>query len=189
MAAVALLALCVGCGGPVLAGGAPDGSARDTDAPIVRPAGDAPSGWVDLASPWLGYSVSMPKAWGFTGHVPPADSRSPHDVFAGPVEGSDTTASLVVGRCATSQPTVIDGTTHEVVADGVSFRVAEVAGDEPGRTVFRATASVGGTTWYVMSCAGDDPASREFFDQVLGTFRFPAADFVEPVAASAAGRG
>jgi hypothetical protein len=183
VSAIALIALCVGCGGPVLGAAAPAPSSGGFTAPIVVPADDTPPGWTNLDSPWLGYSVAIPRDWAFTGHVAPGVSRSPHDVFAGPVEGSDTTATLVLGRCATGDPTVGDAGSERVSVDGSPFRVAEVTADEPGRTILRATATRGGATWYLMASIGDDVASRDFFRKVLATFHFPDAGFVEPVAA------
>ena len=183
VSAIALIALCVACGAPVLGAAAPAQSSEGFAAPIVVPADDTPPGWTNLDSPWLGYSVAIPRSWAFTGHVAPGDSRSPHDVFAGPVEGSDTSATLVLGRCATGDTTVVGVGSEVVSVDGSRFRVAQVTAVEPGRTILRATATRGGATWYVMASIGDDVASRDFFRELLATFHFPDAGFVEPVAA------
>jgi hypothetical protein len=175
MAAVALVIVCSGCGGPVLGARASAPPSRGPTGPLVLPALDAPPGWTTVGSPWLGYSLALPDAWAFTGHVPPEGSRSPHDVYAGPVPGSERDATLVVGRCATSDPTAAGDGAEELVVDGSAFRVAQVPGDEPGRTIYRATATRDGSTWYLMACAGDDAASEELFRAVLATFRFPDA--------------
>jgi hypothetical protein len=179
VSAIALLVMCVGCGAPVLGAGIAAPASRGVEGPIVVPGDGAPAGWTNLASPWLGYTVAIPRTWAFTGHVPPADSRSPHDVFAGPVEGSDAVATVVIGRCATDDPTVVDDGGGMVV-DGSWFRIAEMPGEEPGRTNVIATAVRGDATWYVMGCTGDDAASRQFFRELLSTFRFPDADVVAP---------
>jgi hypothetical protein len=182
--AIALLVMCAGCGAPVLGAGIAAPASRGVEAPIVGPADGAPAGWTNLGSPWLGYTVAIPRTWAFTGHVPPADSRSPHDVFAGPVEGTDATATLVIGRCATDDPTVVDHGGGMVV-DGSVFSIVEMPGEEPGRTNVIATAVRGDATWYVMGCTGDDAASRAFFRELLSTFRFPDAEVVAPAAAPA----
>ena len=148
---------------------------------MVLSTGDAPHGWTALGSPWLGYTVAVPDDWTFTGHVRPEESRSPHDVFAGPVPGSDVVATLVVGRCMSDDPAVVGTVATEVVVDGSVFRVAQVAGDEPGRTIYRATTVRDGATWYLMACAGDDAAARDFFHAALATFRFPEAGAAAPV--------
>jgi hypothetical protein len=179
VSAIALIALCVGCGAPVLGAGIAAPASRGVEGPIVGPADGAPAGWTNLGSPWLGYTVAIPRTWAFTGHVPPADSRSPHDVFTGPIAGSDATATLVIGRCATDDPTVDDGGGGMVV-DGSLFSIAEMPGEEPGRTNVIATAVRGDATWYVMGCTGDDAASRAFFRELLSTFRFPDADVMAP---------
>ncbi|MCU0505602.1 MAG: hypothetical protein MUE82_07495 [Chloroflexi bacterium] len=180
LSAVALIALCVGCGGPVLGAVAPAQVPTDDGAPIIVPTGDAPHGWTALGSPWLGYTVAVPDDWTFTGHVPPEGSRSPHDVFSGPIPGSDAVATLVVGRCMNDDPPVVGAAATEVIVDGSAFSVAEVAGDEPGRTIYRATTVRDGVTWYLMACAGDDAVARDFFSAALATFRFPDADAVAP---------
>ncbi len=175
-AAVAVIALCGGAyaatSGPTEAADAP----RDTDmaqAPVTTVIAGSPD-LADLSSPWLGYTVSLPITWAFTGHVAPGDSATPHDSFLGPVPGSDGTMMLVVGRSDDAPRRVVD---HRIAADGGTFAVTPAADMGDGAIALIAEATMDGANWYVMAHAPDTAASRALFDQLVASFRFPDAGF------------
>jgi hypothetical protein len=137
---------------------------------------DVPAGWTSVTSPWLGYSVTLPEAWGLLGHVTAADSRTPHDIFAGTVTGAQTPTTLVIGSCPTADATIVGTGAEVVTADGRTFDVSEPQAAGAGRTTMVATSVAGDTTWYLTACMADDAASQAVFRAMVASFRFPSAD-------------
>ena len=159
-----------------------DGSsqyAASHETQVVRAAVAAPAGWTSITSPWLGYGITLPNSWGLAGHVTAADSRTPHDVFAGTVEGAETPTTLVVGVCRTADATVVDSGAEVITADGGTFDVTAPQAAGQGRMTIVATSVTGDTTWYLTACMADDAASRATFRAMVASFRFPSADPAE----------
>jgi len=166
-----------------IAAGSADSSARyaaSRGTPAVGTTVAAPAGWTSVTSPWLGYSVTLPETWGFLGHVAAADSRTPHDIFAGTVDGAETPTTLVIGSCRTADATVVGPGAEVVTADGGTFDVTAPQTAGPGRMTIAATSVTGDITWYLTACMADDAASRAVFRAMVASFRFPSTDFVEP---------
>jgi hypothetical protein len=157
---------------------------RDTT--IVETTAAGPAGWSSITSPWLGYGIALPSSWGFLGHVTAAESRTPHDVFAGIADGAETPMTLVVGTCTSADATVAGPDAGVIAADGGTFDVTAPQVAEAGRMTIVATSVAGDTTWYLTACMADDSASLALFRTMVASFRFPDADFVPPAEASPA---
>ena len=154
---------------------------RSIEAPV-----DAPAGWTSVRSPWLGYGVALPVTWGFVGHVTAADSRTPHDIFAGIVDGAETPTTLVIGSCRTADATVVGPGAEVITADGRTFDVTAPQAAGPGRMTIVATSVTGDVTWYLTACMADDAASQAMFRAMVASFRFPSADFAQAAEAVSA---
>ena len=152
---------------------------RDTDTaqvPVSNLIAGSPD-LADLSSPWLGYTVSLPVTWAFTGHVAPGDSATPHDSFMGVVPGANATMMLVIGRSKDAPARVVD---HTIAVEGGTFAVTPAADMGDGAIALIAEATWGGVNWYVMGHMPDSAATRAYFDRLVSSFRFPAAGYDAP---------
>ena len=178
-AMVALAAACAGCASLVEA--APSVARRPAasiscGAPAAPPpvAASVPSGWTDVSSPWLGYSVAVPTSWGLNGYVRPGDAQAPYDVFEGTIPGSASQALLVVGCNPAKDARASGRFVGQVTVDGTTMEMFESAADEPGRVILFAKGMRGDTEWHLMALASSDGGASAFFREVTSTFRFPA---------------
>jgi hypothetical protein len=175
----ASLVVAIACaGGAYLVSSGSTEAAGSTTNPVTQrePVSDPVAGspdLTDLSSPWLGYTVTLPIAWAFTGSVAPEDSATPHDSFVGQAPGSSGPMMIVIGRSDDAPRRVVD---HRVDADGGSFAVTPAADMGDGAIALVAEATMDGANWYVMGHMPDDAASREFFDRLIASFRFPDVD-------------
>ena len=130
----------------------------------------------ELSSPWLGYTITLPTAWVFTGHVSPFDSDTPHDSFMGVVPGANARMMLVIGRSVSTSERAVD---HTVTAGGTTFTEIPAADMGDGAIGLVAQATVDGTHWYIMASMPDSAAARAFFDRTVASFHISAPTSVE----------
>jgi hypothetical protein len=153
--------------------GVPPEAAAPTDPPMWKVDASTPAGWMSLTSPWLRYSVLLPSDWSFMSHVVPADSRTPHDVFAGTAGDPDETSMLVIGYRDAVLPPRADA--RRVVVDGVAFTESPAVDAGDGRIAIVAEGIKDGRTWYLTAAMPDDAGARALFERILATFRVPDA--------------
>lgn len=142
----------------------------DAGSPTTREVVGSPD-LTELSSPWLGYTITLPKAWAFTGHVSPYDSDTPHDSFMGVVPGANARMMLVIGRSVSTSQRAVH---HSVAAGDTTFVEIPPADMGDGSIGLVAQATVDGTHWYIMASMPDSAAAREFFDRTVASFRISA---------------